>query len=83
MDVESTRVIGASINDNAISEFPFFTFLYGDLHAHMMALPILILTLAFVTHELLISGEDRRNNWQRGALLACWAITSGAQLGGE
>ncbi len=72
-----TRVIGASINDNAISEFPFFTFLYGDLHAHMMALPILILTLAFVTHELLISGEDRRNNWQRGALLACWAITSG------
>ena len=72
-----TRVIGASINDNAISEFPFFTFLYGDLHAHMMALPILILTLSFVAHELLIAGKDRRNNWQRGALFTCWAIATG------
>ena len=72
-----TRVIGASINDNAISEFPFFTFLYGDLHAHMMALPILILTLSFVAHELLIAGKDQRKNWQRGALFACWAIATG------
>lgn len=29
-----------------ITEFPLFTFLYGDLHAHLIALPITLLVLA-------------------------------------
>lgn len=30
-----------------ITEFPFFTFLYGDLHAHMIALPLTVLALGW------------------------------------
>ncbi len=29
-----------------ITEFPFFTFLYSDLHAHLLALPLTLLALA-------------------------------------
>jgi YYY domain-containing protein len=43
---DATRAIHTAPGDAApITEFPFFTFLYGDLHAHAMALPALILAL--------------------------------------
>ena len=39
----ASRVIPDTIN-----EFPFFTFIYADLHAHMIALPLTLLALAAV-----------------------------------
>ena len=56
----STRVIntfadGQSL-DFTITEFPFFSFLLGDLHAHVMALPFMILSLS-MSFNLLLSKE--------------------------
>lgn len=43
----ATRAIPAPPSEPPpITEFPFFTFLYGDLHAHAMALPVTLLVLA-------------------------------------
>ena len=49
---QATRVIGSFENgqqlDYTITEFPMFSFLLGDLHAHMSSLPFLMLALAVV-----------------------------------
>lgn len=37
---------GSRAIDGAITEFPFFTGLYADLHAHVVALPITVLAIA-------------------------------------
>ena len=44
----------------AINEFPFFTFTYADLHAHMIALPLTLLGLAIAV--ALVRLAD--NRWQ-------------------
>jgi YYY domain-containing protein len=43
-----------------INEFPFFTFLYGDLHAHMIALPMTLLALAWAVSLVLPGGRYPR-----------------------
>jgi YYY domain-containing protein len=60
-----TRVLseptgGTPEYDSAIAEFPFFTFVYGDLHAHMIAMPMFIAVLGFVLHEVLVAGMTNR-----------------------
>ncbi len=52
---EPSRVIP----DNTINEFPAFTFLYADLHAHMVALPITLLGVAWALSIL-------RGRWKWG-----------------
>ena len=47
-----SRVIGAQ-HGNPITEFPFFTFLYADLHAHMIAMPIALLVVGWALSVVL------------------------------
>jgi YYY domain-containing protein len=44
-----TRIIPQETG-NPIAEFPAFTFLYGDLHPHMMAFPLTLLALALTVY---------------------------------
>ncbi|MGZ9222346.1 MAG: DUF2298 domain-containing protein, partial [Anaerolineales bacterium] len=44
----ATRVIPDTIN-----EFPFFTFVYGDLHAHLIAIPFALAALGLAAHIVL------------------------------
>ncbi|MEN8171298.1 MAG: DUF2298 domain-containing protein [Chloroflexota bacterium] len=50
-----SRVISTE-HGGPITEFPFFTFLYGDLHAHWIALPITILAVAWALSWVLGRG---------------------------
>jgi YYY domain-containing protein len=42
---------------NEITEFPLFTFLYSDLHAHMIAFAITVLAIAWALSVLLSKGK--------------------------
>ncbi|GAB4555822.1 MAG: hypothetical protein OHK0023_27490 [Anaerolineae bacterium] len=60
-------------SSNEINEFPYFTFVFGDLHAHMIALPLTLLAIAWVMAEVLIAGHASR---------ATWVVVASTFLGG-
>ncbi len=61
-----SRAIPAPGDVEPITEFPLFTFLYGDLHAHMIALAIAMLALTWVVAVLM--GKARWQNIGTGAM---------------
>ncbi len=56
-----------AIPGDVITEFPLFTFIYSDLHAHMIALPITLLALGWVVSILNTriqgTGEQKKSRW--------------------
>ena len=74
----ATRVIDTVVDgrslDYTITEFPFFSFLLGDLHAHVLALPFIVLVLAFGLN-LYVSVERFGLAWLRRYPWEVLAIT--------
>jgi YYY domain-containing protein len=46
-----------------ITEFPFFTFLYADLHAHMISRPLTVLVIGWGLSWLLAAKRRERQRW--------------------
>jgi YYY domain-containing protein len=58
-----TRVLleTPGVGGQAITEFPFFTFLYGDLHAHMISLPVMLFVMLIIFNEVAVASRDKRS----------------------
>jgi len=86
----ASRLIPSAPMEAVINEFPFFTFLYADLHAHLIAFPLTFLSLS-VALALVLAAQGRKGGesprsgmarWRQSAAtvvaLLLWAVTIGA-----
>ena len=58
-----------AIPGDVITEFPFFTFTYADLHAHLIALPVTLLVIGWGLG--ILRGKWQ---WQKESGLAVWVM---------
>ena len=66
----ATRIIPHSVGEaGPITEFPLFTFLYADLHAHMLALPLTLLAISWCV--CLVLGAKQSLRMDENILLFC------------
>ncbi len=55
-----------------ITEFPFFTYLYGDLHAHMIDMPLTMLALAWAVSLVMAAHlKERERPWR---MVLLWLV---------
>jgi YYY domain-containing protein len=78
----ASRAIPSPPAESVITEFPFFTFLYADLHAHLIALPLTFVSLAIALAVVKGAEGTQGKGWRRLlgtlAILLLWALTIGA-----
>ncbi len=79
----STRILAEPpvSSGNAITEMPYFTFLYGDLHAHMISMPMQLFVLLFLLHEVLHAGHSGRRRLATVIAVGLGAATVGMLRG--
>ena len=58
----SSRMYASDSGGNEITEFPFFSFLFADLHAHMIAIPFVLLTLGLAVAAFLRTTSPPRGS---------------------
>ncbi len=73
----SSRMFEGGTGGNEITEFPFFSFLFADLHAHMIVIPFALLALALAVSVFLRIGS-REPLWQNWGRLAFLGVAVGA-----
>ena len=59
-----------------ITEFPFFSFLYADLHAHLIALPFAMLAIG-IALSLVLGARHGSDRWLQWIGLGALALTVG------
>ncbi len=73
----SSRMFEGGTGGNEITEFPFFSFLFADLHAHMIAIPFALLALSLAV-AVFLRASDREAFWQSWGRLAVLGVAVGA-----
>lgn len=71
---DPTRIFPAPNESAPITEFPLFTFTYADLHAHMIALPVTVLSLGWALSAVLSRAWQGARSW----LQIAWSFAFGA-----
>ncbi len=69
-----TRVIDGAIA-GTINEFPFFTFFFADLHAHLIAIPM-VLAIVYLFYQIYQEGATKKNSILTTILLGCIRVTN-------
>ncbi|MBC8100445.1 MAG: hypothetical protein H7Y11_13455, partial [Armatimonadetes bacterium] len=75
-----SRVVGEPLGDSSITEMPIFTYVYGDLHAHMIAMPLILLIVCLLYNEVALAGREQRGAAGRGLALSLIALAVGLTI---